>query len=346
MQLAMLAGLLGGELTDPAKGEAKVSNMGSLESAGPGDLAFLWDDRYMKAAEGSGAEAIVCKAPVEGKTCILVDDPEAAMLMLLGQVYGMRHPPIAAGVHPTAFVSPEATLGDDVAVGPGAVIEAGSKVGARSQIRGRAYVGRCVTLGEDTTLHPNATVLDHVRIGDRVTIWSGAIIGKDGFGFRQRAGKHVRIPQIGTVIIEDDVEVGALSTVARGAIDDTIIRKGVIIDDHCHVAHGCEIGENTVLVGRTAMGGSVKVGKGCFLLQDSGISTGISIGDGAVIGSCARVFYKDVPPGARVQIPANTHAPTLTKRIEATLPRLPEMRLRLKRLERQVEALTQGNPGD
>ena len=341
MELGALAEILDGRLTEPTRSSTKVSNVGSLGTAGPGDLAFLWVDSYAEAAAGSEAEAIVCRTAISGKTCILVDDPEGAMLLLLGKIYADRHPPAKAGVDPTASVSAEAKLDPSASVGAGAVIEAGARIGPNSRVHGGAYVGRGVEIGEECQIHPNATVLDHCRIGDRVTIWSGAVIGKDGFGFLQREGRHVRIPQIGTVIIEDDVEIGALSTVARGAIDDTVIHQGVIVDDHCHIAHGCEIGEHSVLVGRTAMGGSVTVGKGCFFLQDAAVSTGLTVGDGAILGSGARVLYKDVAAGETVQRPAITHPPVTTKRIEATLPRLPGMRLRLRELERRVDTLSQ-----
>ncbi len=339
MQLATLAETLGGHLSDPDRSTATVSNVKSLDAAGPGDLAFLWAEAYAAAARSSSAGAIVCRTPIEGQTCILVDDPEAAMLHLLGMVYSTRHPAGDGGIDSAAIVSPDAQVDDSVFVGPGAVIEAGARVGARTVIYARAYVGRGVKIGEDCAVHPNATILDLCELGNRVTIWSGAVIGKDGFGFLQRDGGHVRIPQIGTVIIEDDVEIGALSTVARGAIDNTIVRAGVIVDDHCHIAHGCDIGEHSVLVGRTAMGGSVKVGRGCFFLQDAAVSTGRTVGAGAIIGSGARVLYKDVEPGVTVQRPGITHPAFAAKRIEASLARLPEMRLRLRQLERRVDVL-------
>lgn len=339
MELAQLADVLGGRLTHPERGAVRVSSVGSLDAAGPGDLAFLWSDAYRAAASTSGAEAIVCRDEIPGRTCILVDDPEAAMLTLLSRVYEHQHPAPAAGVDPTAWVSPDATLHPEVSVGPGAVIESATAIGARTQIRAQAFVGRGVTIGEDCTIHPNATVLDGCRLGNRVTIWSGAVIGKDGFGFLQREGRHVRIPQVGGVVLEDDVEIGALSTVARGALDDTVVHRGVIVDDHCHIAHGCEIGEYSVLVGRTAMGGSVKIGKRCFLLQDSGVSTGLTVGDGAVLGTNARVLYRDVAPGETVQRPGMTHPAITAKRIESSLSRLPEMRLRLKQLERKLDLL-------
>ena len=341
-ELGELAGFLEGDLTDPTQARVKVFGARSLDAAGPGDLAFLWDNNYVAAAKTCKASAVIAKEAPAGPTCIVVDDPQAAMLMLLGQVYERCHPELPSGVHATAFVSQEATLGEDVAVGPGSVIEAGATIGARTQVRGRAYVGRNVTIGEDCQVHPNATILDHCRLGDRVTVWSGAVIGKDGFGFLRREGKHVRIPHVGNVIIGDDVEVGALTTVARGAIENTIIGKGVIIDDHCHVAHNCEIGDYTIICGRTALGGSVKVGKNVYLLQDAGISNGRTVGDGAVVGSSARVLHKDLAPGEQIALAATYYTPVTAKKIQLTLPKLPGMRLRLKNLEKRVDELSNG----
>ena len=345
MALGAVASLLGARLTDPDRRDVQVSGVGSLSSGGPGDLAFLWSDRYRDDAATSGAAAIVCREAVPGKTCLIVADPEAAMLSLLGEVHARRHPAPVAGVHPTAVVSPEAQLGSDVSVGPHAVVEAGTSVGARTRIHPGAYVGRNVAVGDDCVVHPNVTIHDHVRIGDRVTIWSGSVIGKDGFGFVQRDGRHVRIPQIGTVIIEDDVEIGSLSNVPRGAIDDTVIRRGVIVDDHCHIGHGSHVGEYTVIAGRSAMGGSCRIGAWCQIGQDVGISTGLEMGDGSALATNVRLIYRDLPPGETLQRAVACHPPMVAKRIEATLPHLPDMRRRLKRLEERVDGLP-GAGGD
>ena len=339
MALAALATALGGRLTDPTRDHVEVSSVNSLDGAGPGDLAFLWSEAYRDAAAESKAEAIVCREAIPGQTCLVVDDPEAAMLALLGRIYAVRHPAPEAGVHPSAVVSPEAELGEGVSVGPLVVVEAGASVGPRTQLRAGSYVGRGVTLGEDCVIHPKATILDHCRIGDRVVIWSGAVIGKDGFGFVQRDGRHVRIPQIGNVIIEDDVEIGSLSNVARGAMDDTILRRGVIVDDHCHIGHGSELGEYTIMVGRSGMGGSVKIGKRCMLGQDSALSTGRAMGDGSMLATNVRILYKDVPAGETVQRAVASHSPMVAKRIEASLPHLYEMRRTLRKLEARVAEL-------
>lgn len=343
MSLADLAALLNGELTDPTRAEHMVSSVNSLGSAGPGDLAFLWASKYEADAAVSGAGAIVCRQPIDGQTCIVVDEPDKAMLTLSGEVYRMRHPDMEPGVHPAAVVSAEASLGAQVAVGAGAVIEAGAVIGRGTQVRARAYVGRHVTIGESCVIHPNATVLDHCRLGDRVVIWSGAVIGKDGFGFLQRDGKHLRVPQIGTVIIEDDVEIGALTTVARGAIDNTIVRRGAIVDDHVHIAHGCDIGEYAVLLGTVGMGGSVDVGARAFLLANARISAGLKVGERAIVGTGTKVMFDDVPADEVYLAPAGTHPEAVAKRIEALLPRLPGMRKRLRQLEKEVQALREAD---
>jgi UDP-3-O-[3-hydroxymyristoyl] glucosamine N-acyltransferase len=169
-----------------------------------------------------------------------------------------------------------------------------------------------------------------------VVIHSGAVIGKDGFGFAQRDdGRHQRIPQVGGVVIGDDVEVGALSTVARGAIEDTVVGDGSKIDDHCHVAHGCRLGRNVLLIGYARIGGSVEIGDNAYLLQDTAVSVGRKVGERAILGSGARVLNRDVGPGERVAgHPARPL--TLTKRIDICLRELPDYRRRLRRLEERV----------
>ena len=335
--LGMLAQMLGGELSDPAAAMTIVSDVKPLDQAGERDLAFLWDPKYTEAARTSRAAAVVCKEAPSGMRApaLLVPDPQAAMLALLGHVYGERHPPAPAGVHPSAVVDPSARLGEGVSVGPMAVIEAGAVIGPRTQVRAQAYVGRGTRVGADCLLHPQAAVLDHCTLGDRVVVWTGAIVGKDGFGYLQRGGRHVRIPQVGGVTIGDDVEIGALSTVTRGALADTRLGRGVKVDDHCHIAHNCQLGENTMLIGCTRMAGSAKTGKDVYLLQGSGLGVGISAGDGAVLGSDCQAFYEDVPAGAKVLgSPARPHV--LQKRIEITLPKLPELVRRVAQLEKRL----------
>ncbi|MGE0713638.1 MAG: UDP-3-O-(3-hydroxymyristoyl)glucosamine N-acyltransferase [Planctomycetota bacterium] len=348
MPLGQLAALLGGKLSDPAQAGVVVSGVKSLDAAGEGDLAFLWDPAFAAAAESSRASAIVCKDPVPGRTCVLVSNPQQAMLALLGQVHALRHPAPPAGVHPRAFVDPSAELGEGVSVGPNATVDAGAKLGPGTQVRANAYVGRGVRTGARCVIHPNATLLDHVVLGDRTVVWSGAVIGKDGFGFVPNSGDRrdlskgsTRIPQVGDVRIGSDVEIGALTTVDRGALESTVLGDRVIVDSQVHVAHNCRVGNNTVVVGRVALAGAVDVGEDVYLLQGSAVGQGRQVGAKAVVGGGAQVLYHDVEPGQEV-LGWPSRPAMQERRLQVTLSKLveqlPDLRKRVKKLEQQAEA--------
>ncbi|MEZ6187410.1 MAG: UDP-3-O-(3-hydroxymyristoyl)glucosamine N-acyltransferase [Planctomycetota bacterium] len=339
-----LAALLQGQLSDPAAAATVVRGVKPLNQAGPHDMAFLWDAKYREAALGSSAGVVISQEPLpEAKAPVLVvADAQGAMLTLLGEVYQQRHPAPDAGVHPQASVDPSATLGEGVSVGAGAVVDQGATLGPGTRVMPLAYVGRGVTTGADCVIQPHATVLDHCVLGDRVIVWSGAVVGKDGFGYLQRGGRHVRIPQVGGVRLDDDVEVGALSTVARGALEDTHLKPGVKVDDHCHVAHGCQLDENVMLIGFSRMGGSAKIGKDTYLLQDAAVGQARTVGQGAIVGSGARVLYKDVPDGGRVMEVAQGAVPHVqAKRIQLCLQKLPQLNTRVRKLEKRLDQLNE-----
>ncbi len=308
MRLEALADLLGGVLTDPGRGDDRVSGVRSLTQAGPDELAFYWDSAFSNDAASSRALCVVSSEPVPGRTCLVVEDPQRAMLKFLDYVHAELNPEPPSGIDATAVVDPTAELGEGVSVGPLAVVAAGARIGAGSSIRAQAYVGRGAVLGGRCVIHPGAKLLDRVVLGDRVVVWSGAVIGKDGFGFVPRSGDrrdlslgHRRIPQIGTVVLGDDVEVGALTTIDRGSLGDTVVEAGTIIDSQVHVGHNCRIGARSVLVGRTALGGSVEVGPEVYMLQASAAGQGRKIGERAVVGSATGVMYRDVEAGSRVE---------------------------------------------
>lgn len=357
MRLTELAELLGGTLTEPDEGSRWVAEVRPLEVAGPDDLAFYWDPAFAREAARCRAGCIVSREPLAGRLSLLVDDPQRAMLELLGHLYAERNPAPLPGVHPTAVVDPTAQLGEGVSVGPLAVVEAEARVGAGTQIRAQAFVGRGTVLGADCIVHPGAILLDRVTLGDRVVVWSAAVIGKDGFGFfpasgdrRDLSAGHLRVPQIGSVVLGDDVEVGSLTTVDRGSLEDTIVEDGVIVDSQVHVGHNCRVGRNSVLVGRTALGGSVEVGSEAYLLQGCGVGQGRKIGERAIVGSATGVMYRDVPDEAHVEgWPAR---PALReRRLQVILERLideyPGLSARLEDLERQLDRQhlrSEGNP--
>ena len=341
-----VAQMLGGELLAPEKAGAIIRGVGSLDSGGPGDLAFLWNPEFAEQAKTTQAEVVVTAQAIEGVPCILVKDPQAAMLMVLQQVYGMRHPAPPPGVHPKAHVDEQAILGEGVSVGATAVVEAEASIGAGTQIRPGAYVGRGAKIGKKCVIHPNATILEHVEIGDRTQIWSGAVIGKDGFGFVPNSGDRrdlskgtTRIPQIGTVTIGDDCEVGATATIARGALDNTVIEDRVVIDDQVFIAHGCKVEQNSVMLGRSGLSGRAKVEKNTYVMGGACIGLGRTIGEGSIVGSGAVVIYSSVAPGSEVL--GAPHRPAMQeRRLQVVLSKLPEqfpdLRKRVKRLEKKL----------
>lgn len=343
-----LAQMLGGELTDPTQAKVMVNNVASLDSAGPQDLAFLWNPVFAEAAKQTKAGVVIAKDAVPGVPCILVKDPQAAMLTILQQAHAYRHPAPPAGVHPQAFVDETAELGEGVSVGPTACVEAGAKLGKGTQIRPGAYVGRGAVLGEKCVVHPNATILDHVQIGDRAVIWSGAIIGKDGFGFVPNSGDRrdlskgsTRIPQIGTVVIGNDVEIGATATIARGALDNTVIEDGVKIDDQVFIAHGCRVAKNVIMLGRSGLSGRAKVETNTYIMGGACIGLGRTVGEGAVVGSGAVVIYSSVGPGEEVL--GAPHRPAMRERrlqviLDKVIDQLPDLRKRVKKLEALLKA--------
>jgi UDP-3-O-[3-hydroxymyristoyl] glucosamine N-acyltransferase len=339
LTLGEVVASIGGQLTDLAIEGKSVRAIRSLALADDTDLSFYrGDPRYLPQVRATRALAIVTDGPIEGATrpLVIVEDTGLAVSFLLAAVRDLQNPPVP-GVHPRASVDPLAELGPDVTVGPGAVVEAHAKIGARSRIGAQTFVGRGTVLGEDCVLHPGAMVLHSCILGARVVVWPNAVIGRDGFGFLQRDGRHVRIPQVGGVIIGDDVEVGSFTSIDRGAVDPTIVEQGVKIDSHCHIAHNCKIGENAMLIGATRMGGSVTIGKGAICGSGSGINERLTIGDGAMLGATTKVLIEDVPAGA-VMWGTPARPIGLEKRIQVLLTRLPEMHKELRDLRKRVMA--------
>ncbi len=312
----------GGQLV--GSGEFLCDGVASLESAGPSDLSFVKGDRHFDAARASGAGALLVPAAIDGVKAhqLAVPDPFQAFGAVLHVVARKKrhHSP---GVHAGAHVHESATIGERVTIGPGAVVSEGAAVGDGSIIYAGAYLGRRSTVGSDCVLHPNVVVLEDVQIGDRVTIHGGAVVGADGYGFVQHQGRHIKVPQVGGVVIGDDVEIGALTTIDRATMDETVIGRGTKIGDMVHVAHNCRIGEDVLLLPTVAISGSVVVGDRVVFAGRAGCSDNVEIGEGAVLAATA-VAYRDVPAGARVWgNPAREHGEE--KRSQVLIRRLPRM---------------------
>ena len=315
-----------------------LSGIQPLDSAGPSDLSWLGDAKYLRKLQTTNAGAVLVPRDGEvpaGRTVIRVADPDLAMCHALEWF----HPGpalVPPGVHPAAVVHPDARL-DDVAVGPHAIVERGAKIGSGTQLHAGVYVGAEAEIGRDCTLWPNVVLRERCRLGDRVTIHPNTTIGADGYGYLQRGGKHIKIPQIGCVVVEDDVEIGANCCVDRARSGETRIRRGTKIDNLVQIAHNCDIGEDCIIIAQCGISGSTRLGAHVVLAGQVGIIDHLEIGAGAVIAAQSGVT-SDVPPG---KVCRGTPAIENTQfgRQQVLVHRLPQMAERMKELVKRVERL-------
>jgi UDP-3-O-[3-hydroxymyristoyl] glucosamine N-acyltransferase len=312
---------------------AIISGVASAASARAEDLIYVDSPRHLDRAAASAANCVVI-APglsMPGKTLLRAANPKLAFARAAGWLL----PPaaIAKGIHPTAVIAPSARLDSGVAVGPYAVIEEDVQIGAGTEIGGFCFLGRGSRLGEGCRLHPRVTLYAGVGLANRVILHSGAVIGSDGFGYVAQDGKRIKFPQVGEVEIEDDVEIGANTTVDRGSLDRTQIGAGTKLDNLVHVAHNVSIGENTVIAAQTGVSGSSVIGKNVAIGGQVGVADHCGIEDNAVVGAQA-----GIPSGKIVrsgQVVWGTPARPLDKfkKQFAWFSRLPELAERVKRLE-------------
>lgn len=317
-----------------------VTGVASLEAAGPEHIAFVADSRYRRAALASRAGAFLAAEDVQDlpAPALRCRQPRLTLIELLH----LFHPTasLVPGVDASARVAGDARVHPTAAVGALAIVETGALIGARAHIHPLAYIGAGAEIGEDSILHPHVVVREGVCVGRRVIVHAGAVLGADGFGYTWDGSAHRKIPQVGSVIIEDDVEIGANVTIDRGTLGPTIVRRGVKIDNLVHVAHNVEIGEDTVIAAQTGIAGSCRIGRGVVLGGQVGIGDHVTVGDGAMLTSQAGATF-DVPAGAKF---AGHYARPLTEfqRIWAAGAQLSEMLRRLRALERRLEELTKG----
>ena len=333
LTLGEIASLVDGRLVGDA--ELPVRGVAPLATADTDDIALLASPRYRDDVPASRAGALLVATDLERgladrRPRVVVRDPHSALIPLLACLY--PHPTPRAGIHPTAVLERGVRLGAEVVVGAYAMLGEGTRVGDRVQIGAHARLGARCRIEADSIVHPHVTLYPGVFVGQRVILHSGVRIGCDGFGYAFSGGGHRKIPQIGGCVIEDDVEIGANSTVDRGSIGDTVIGRGSKLDNLVHVAHNVRIGPHCVLTALVGIAGSTTVGAGVMFAGQSGVAGHLSIGDGARVGAKAAVL-QDVPAGATViGIPASDHGPM--KRAFALFPRLPELFQRLRALER------------
>ena len=313
----------------------EISAVAPLDRAGPSDLSFLVAPRSAALFARSRAGVVLVAPELEdakggAAARVVVAKPHEALLALLPQLYVA--PPRVPGVHETARIGRGARLATDVTIGPYVVIGAGAAVGAGSWLESHVVVGDGVEIGAQCRLHPGVVLYPGARLGSRVQLHAGVRIGSDGFGYVFRNGAHGKIPHVGRCVIEDDVEIGANSTIDRGSIDDTVIGAGTKIDNLVHVGHNVRMGRLCLVMAQVGIAGSTHVGDGVIMAGQAGIGGHIEIGDRARIGGQAGVFG-DVPAGETWSgYPARPHRESL--RAHAALFKLTGL---LKRLERLVE---------
>lgn len=335
--LLQLAEKFGGEVAGDR--ERQIEGVATLEAAGPGDLAFFTNSRYLEKARNSAAGAILVREGTElpGKTLLVVEDPSTTLAELLELFHPVELP--EAGVSDDAKVSDDVDIGAGVTIGPFAVIEAGCRIGDGARVGAGAFVGNGSQVGAGSVLMPGVVVYPGTVIGKACLIHSGVILGGDGFGFATRSGLHRKIPQVGRVVVEDQVEIGANSTVDRGALGDTRIGAGSKIDNLVMIAHGVTIGPSCLLAGQAGIAGSTRLGKGVTFAGQAGAAGHLTIGDGSVVAAKSAVFT-DIPDGSFVAgVPAVDHREW--KKSVVVQKRLPEMRAELKRLARKIRQLEQ-----
>lgn len=333
--LGQLATLLGAELHGDASVE--VSRVANLETAQPGEISFLSDSKYHSFLSKTQASAVLLK-PADLTACqtnaLVIKDPYVGFARV-AQLLDTSPKP-ASSIHPSAVIAADVQLGDGVAVGANAVIESGVVLGDGVLIGPGCYVGQNSRIGKGTRLWANVTIYHNVQIGEACLFQSGCVIGADGFGYANERGEWIKIPQVGGVVIGNRVEVGACTTIDRGAIDDTKIADNVIIDNQCQIAHNVEIGYGTAIAGATTFAGSTKIGKYCIIGGASVFNGHIQVCDQATITGMAMVMRSITEPGVYSSgIPAQSNKEW--RKMAARVLHIDEMHKRLSKLDKLVD---------
>ncbi len=318
-----------------------VSNVSKIEDGKTGTLAFLANPKYERYIYETEASIVLVRKDFEPEhevkaTLIRVDDPYEAFASLLELYEQARQ--MKSGVEQPSFIDDSATVGESVYFGAFAYLGANSSLGNNVKIYPQTYIGSGVTIGNNTIIYAGVKIYDGTVIGNNCIIHAGAVIGSDGFGFAPMAdGSYKKIPQVGNVILEDDVEIGANTTIDCSTMGSTIIRKGAKLDNLIQIAHNCEVGENTVMAALVGIAGSTKVGKNCMFGGQVGIAGHLTVGDNVKIGAMAGVTNNIKPGRTVLGAPAMDHDKALKTYV--VYRRLPQMREQLLALQKEVEEL-------
>ena len=335
--LKAIAKLIGGKLV--GNGETLITGICGIKEAKSGDLTFIANSKYLPLLESTRASAVITSADVKAapKPMIQTENPSLAFAKLAAMLLGPGAEQHPRGVSPKAILGRRIRLGRGVAIQPFVVIEDDVTIGDRTIVYAHSYIGRKARIGNDCLIYPNVSIREKVEIGHRVILHSGSVIGSDGFGFATVKGIHHKIPQIGTVVIEDDVEIGANVTIDRARFEKTVIGKGTKIDNLVQIAHNVVTGSNCILVAQSGVSGSTTLGNNVVLAGQAGVVGHITIGDNVMVGAQAGVS-KSVPSNTAVWgYPAKPLVKA--KRINAAVQRLPELYRAVEEMKKRIRIL-------
>lgn len=315
----------------------QVNGLAPLESAGPDKVTFLANPKYAAKVAETGAGAVLMAPGAEsyGRNVIEVANPYLAFAKLLTLFYVQPHTP--RGVMPEACLGTNVSLGSDITVYPGAIIGDNVSIGDRCVLYPGAVIYEGVTIGNDTTIHANAIIRERCRIGNHCVIQPGAVIGSDGFGYAPDGQGYYPIPQIGIVVLEDDVEIGANTCIDRAALEVTLIRRGTKLDNLVQIAHNCQIGQDCMIVSQVGISGSTKIGNHVTLAGQVGVAGHLTIGDNVLVGAQSGVPGSLAANAGYSGYPAMPHKEWL--KAMAVVPRLPELRKTVSTLEKRIAEL-------
>ena len=335
MRITELATKLGAELT--GQDDIDILGVASISAARPGDITYLSDDKHVKELASCRASAVIVPQVIPDLKIplLVVRNPRLAFAQALRLFH--ERPYVSGGISERAVVGTGVVLGADPTIHPYAVIADGARIGSRVTLYPGAFVGANSAIGDDSVIYPNVTIREVVTIGSRVIIHSGTVIGSDGFGFVTDNGRHHKIPQVGGVIIEDDVEIGANCTIDRATLGNTIIRKGAKLDNMVHVAHNVTIGEHCLFAAQVGIAGSSTLGSYVVIGGQAGVADHITIGDRVMVGGGSGVT-RDMDAG---QVVAGFPAIPIREwlKAQAIFSKLPELKKMISQLAHRIEAL-------
>ncbi|WP_417380527.1 UDP-3-O-(3-hydroxymyristoyl)glucosamine N-acyltransferase [Gimesia sp.] len=338
------------ELNCLAKGNQRLEIHGaeSVLKAGPHDITFVGDELNLKRLKSSNAGAVLLEKRLEELfeksfeeapfTSIAVVDAQAAFIKIIQKLRPLRMLP-EIGISPQALISDDVELGENCHIYPQVTIRPGVRIGNNCRIYPGVYIGEDCHIGDDVTIHANAVLYPDVKLGNRIIIHAAAVLGCDGFGYRFEQGRFIKIPHLGSVQIEDDVEIGAGTTIDRGMIGPTVIGEGSKIDNQVMIAHNCEIGKHNAFASQVGFAGSITTGDYVRCAGQVGVADHVYIGDRATLGARAGV-HRDIPAG-EVHIGTPAAPEKEQRKIVMSLRKVPEMRKQIRELENQIKKMSQ-----